>query len=158
MPPGWHVERVAEDVGYSNQYALIISNEPFNEHARARSYPTLWDMSRQPRDLVAVMLGNAPEARVCGAYPRDAAFPYTERDVTALDYWFDDFGWPELGSLYGYNVGIDRQALAAYLWLGREASEEDLTLGAATITTIGRIDGWSVDCRAAWQRGWSRAR
>jgi len=59
VPPGWHVQRVADDLGSTQQYALIVSKGPFNARARARSYPSLWDMSKQPRDLVAVMLGTS---------------------------------------------------------------------------------------------------
>ena len=74
--------------------------------------------------------------------------------MTGLDYWNDDFAWPDLGSLYGYNASIDRQTLAAYLWLGREASDEDMTAGAAAITTLGPVPGWSTDCHATWNLRW----
>ena len=75
VPDGWHVQRVDDDLGIYRQYALIVSNEPFDVNARSEDqFPTLWDMSRQPPNLVAVMLGNDPVSIPCHGR-NDATIP-----------------------------------------------------------------------------------
>jgi hypothetical protein len=153
VPDGWHVQRVDDDLGIYRQYALIVSNEPFDVNARSDRFPTYWDMSRQPRDLVAVILGNEPEYIPCSG-TNGASMPYTAAEVRDPSHWADDFGWQDAGSLYGYDASVERQVLAASLWLGRGASPDDMTRGVAVVTTVRPVDGWHVDCRDRWRNGW----
>jgi len=131
----------------------VVSNAPFDIDARSKDFPTLWDMSRQRADLVAVILPNRPDFTPCQA-DADAALRYTAAEGGDPSHWNDEFSWPDVGSLYGYDASLDRQLLAAYLWLGREASEEDMSLGVAAVTTIDPIDGWHVECHQRWKEGW----
>jgi hypothetical protein len=155
VPARWHGRRLSADLGPYNQHALIISNHDFNVDARSAQYPTLWDMSKQRSDLVAVIIGNLPEFSPCSERD-DSPLPYGQQEVRDLENWQDDFAWQDAGSLYGYATQIDHQVLATYLWLGREASLRDMTLGAAAVTTVQRIAGSGMDCKQTWRSGWAR--
>jgi hypothetical protein len=154
VPDGWHVQRVDADLEIYRQYALIVSNEPFDVTARSPDhFPTLWDMSGQPPDLVAVILGNHP-ASIPGNKANGASMPYTAAEVRDPSHWADDFDWQDAGSLYSYDASFDGQVLGAYLWLGRIASTDDMARGVAVVTTVRPVDGWHVDCRDRWRNGW----
>ena len=154
VPDGWHVQRVDADLKIYRQYALIVSNEPFDVTARSPDHvPTLWDMSGQPPDLVAVILGNHPASIPCNK-ANGASMPYTAAEVRDPSHWADDFDWQDAGSLYAYDASFDGQVLGAYLWLGRVASTDDMVRGVAVVTTVRPIDGWHVNCHDRWRNGW----
>jgi hypothetical protein len=76
-----------------------VSNVPFDANARAEDqFPTLWDVSRLPPDLVAVMLGNEPEYIPCDG-STGTSMPYSAAEATDSSHWADDLGWQDAGSL-----------------------------------------------------------
>jgi hypothetical protein len=115
-------------------------------------------MSRQPPDLVAVMFGNEAEYIPCNGWT-GTSMPYSAAEVTDSSHWADDFGWQDAGSLYSYDASFDGQVLAAHLWLGREASGDDMargvgvgprsgrsSAGTSIVATAGATDGFITLC------------